>query len=124
MFFIIEKSSEETTFEFLQNSVNILWKMETQKNVNLLNSSKNEYSKFATKKWYLITSESKSDYSHEDPIKLLTKLIESILYDYSNAYILVTGNVAVTRTIAAKPNANPAVEKKKKKNNHLLQLRK
>ena len=85
MFFIIEKSSEETTFEFLQNSVNILWKMETQKNVNLLNSSKNEYSKFATKKWYLITSESKSDYSHEDPIKLLTKLIESILYDYSNA---------------------------------------
>ena len=85
MFFIIEKSSEETTFEFLQNSVNILWKMETQKNVNLLNSSKNEYSEFATKKWYLITSESKSDYSHEDPIKLLTKLIESILYDYSNA---------------------------------------
>ena len=115
MFFIIEKSSEETTFEFLQNSVNILWKMETQKNVNLLNSSKNEYSKFATKKWYLITSESKSDYSHEDPIKLLTKLIESILYDYSNAYILVTGNIAVTRTIAAKPNANPAVEKKKRK---------
>ena len=88
--------------------------METQKNVNLLNSSKNEYSKFATKKWYLITSESKSDYSHEDPIKLLTKLIESILYDYSNAYILVTGNIAVRRTIAAKPNANPAVEKKKK----------
>ena len=81
--------------------------METQKNVNLLNSSKNEYSKFATKKWYLITSESKSDYSHEDPIKLLTKLIESILYDYSNAYILVTGNIAVTRTIAAAADGDP-----------------
>ena len=63
------------------------------------------------KKWCLITSESKSDYSHEDPIKLLTKSIESIFY----AYILVTGNIAVTRTIAAKPNANPAVEKKKRK---------
>ena len=90
-------------------------KMETQKNVNLLNGSKNEYSKSAKKKkkkkWCLITSESKSDYSHEDPIKLLTKSIESIFY----AYILVTGNIAVTRTIAAKPNANPAVEKKKKR---------
>ena len=89
--------------------------METQKNVNLLNGSKNEYSKSAKKKkkkkWCLITSESKSDYSHEDPIKLLTKSIESIFY----AYILVTGNIAVTRTIAAKPNANPAVEKKKEK---------
>ena len=37
MFSIIEKS-EETTFEFLQNSV----KMEAQKTVNLLDSCKNE----------------------------------------------------------------------------------
>ena len=37
MFFIIEKS-EETTFEFLQTLV----KMETQKIVNLLNSSENK----------------------------------------------------------------------------------
>ena len=48
MFFIIEKS-EETTFEFLQNSVNILSITETQKIVNLLNNTDNEYSKFATK---------------------------------------------------------------------------
>ena len=40
-------------------------------------------------------------YSHHNPIKLLTKSIESSLYDYSDAYILVTGNIAVTRTIAA-----------------------
>ena len=33
--------------------------METQKIVNLLNSSENEYSEFATKKWYIIDSESK-----------------------------------------------------------------
>ena len=49
IFFAIEKS-EETTFEFLQNSLNILIKMETQKIANLLNSSENEYSKFATTK--------------------------------------------------------------------------
>ena len=28
--------------------------METQKIVNLLNNTENEYSKFATKKWYII----------------------------------------------------------------------
>ena len=50
--------------------------METQKIVNLLNSSENEYPKFATKKWYVIDIESKSVYSHENPIKFLTSLLE------------------------------------------------
>ena len=75
--------------------------METQKIVNLLNSSENEYSKFATKKWYVIDSESKGVYSNENPMKFLTKSIESSLCDYSDAHILGTGNIAVTRTIAA-----------------------
>ena len=38
--------------------------------------------------------------------KVLTKSIESSLCDYSGAYILVTGNIAVTGTIAAAGN-NP-----------------
>ena len=42
--------------------------METQKIVNLLNNSDDEYSKFATKKWYVSDSESKGNYSHHDPI--------------------------------------------------------
>ena len=71
--------------------------METQKIVNLLNGSDNENSKFATKKWYIIDSESNGNYSHHNPIKFLTKSIESSLYDYSDAYILVTGNIAVKR---------------------------
>ena len=71
--------------------------METQKIVNLLNGSDNENSKFATKKWYVIDSESKGVYSHHDPIKFLTKSIESSLCDYSDAYILVTGNIDVKR---------------------------
>ena len=81
--------------------------METQKIVNLLNGSDNENSKFATKKWYVIDSESKGNYSHPDPIKFLTKSIESSLCDYSDAYILVTGNITVTRTIAV-PAGSPA----------------
>ena len=83
--------------------------METQKIVNLLNSSENEFPQFATKKWYNIDSESKSSYLHHNPIKCLTKLIESSLH-YSDAYILVTGNIAVTRTTAAVVGNNP-VEK-------------
>ena len=70
--------------------------METQKIINLLNNSENEYSRFATKKWNIIDSESKGNYSHENPIKFLTKSIESSLCDYSDAYILVTGNITVT----------------------------
>ena len=49
--------------------------METQKIVNLLNSSENEYSKFARKKWHVIESETKAGYSRENPIKFLTSLI-------------------------------------------------
>ena len=69
--------------------------METQKIVNLLNGSDNENSKFATKKWYIIDSESKGNYSHENPIKFLTNSLESSLCDYSDAYVSVTGNIAV-----------------------------
>ena len=71
--------------------------METQKIVNLLNSSENEYSKFATKKSYTIDNESKGNYSHEDPIKFLTSSLESSLCDYSDAYVLVTRNITVAR---------------------------
>ena len=71
--------------------------METQKIINLLNGSHDESSKFATKKWYIIDSESNVNYSHHNPIKVLTKSIESSLCDYSDAYILVTGSIRITR---------------------------
>ena len=62
--------------------------MEKQKIVNLLNCSENEFSKFATKKWHAIDSEA----------------IESTLCDYSDAYVLVTGDISV-----AGGNANTKV---------------
>ena len=67
----------------------------------MLNSPENEYSKFATKKWYVIDSESKGVYSHENEIKFLTSSLESSLCDYSDAYILVTGNITATPNNAA-----------------------
>ena len=70
--------------------------MEIQKIVNLLNSSENEYSKFSTKKWYVKNSETKGNSSHKNLIKLLTSSLQSTsLCDYSDAYVLVTGNITV-----------------------------
>ena len=68
-----------------------------QKIVNLLNSSDNENSKFVTEKWYIIDSESKDKFSRHNPIKFLTKSIESSLCDYSDTYILVTKNIALKK---------------------------
>ena len=75
--------------------------METQKIVNLLNNTENEYSKFAIKKWYIIDSESKGNYSHENLIIFSTNSLESSLCDYSDAYIFVTGNITATPNNAA-----------------------
>ena len=88
--------------------------METQKIINLLNGTDNENSKLATRKWYVIDNESKGKYSKDDPIKFLTKSIESSLSDYFDAYILVTGNITVTRTISANLAANTPIPKKEK----------
>ena len=75
--------------------------METQKIVNLLNGSDNDNSKFETKKWCIIDSESNGNYSQNDEIKFLTRSIELSLCDYSDAYILETGNISVKRRNAA-----------------------
>ena len=76
--------------------MSISYKNGNAKIINLLNSSENEYSKFATKRLYIIDSDSKGNYSQENPIKFLTKSIESNLCDYSHADILGTENIAVT----------------------------
>ena len=70
--------------------------METQKIINLLSDSSNEESKFGTKKWYVRVSEiTKGKYKQGDIIKFETETIKSSLCDYSDAFILVTGNITV-----------------------------
>ena len=75
--------------------------METQKILNLLNGSDNDNLRFATKKWYIIDSELNGNYSQNDEIKFLTRSIVSSICDYSDAYILVTGNISATPNKAA-----------------------
>ena len=71
--------------------------METQKIINLLNDSSNEESKFTTKKWYVIDSQTKKDkYNQNNSIKFETESIKSSLRDYSDAFVLVTGDITLT----------------------------
>ena len=71
--------------------------METQRIVNLLNSSENEYSKLATKKLIRYWQRSKGWLLIPRSNKVFNKVS---LCDYSDAYVLVTRDIAVTRTIA------------------------
>ena len=53
-----------------------------------------EESKFATKIWYVIDSQNaKGKYNQNNSIKLETETIKLSLYDYSDAFILVTGDI-------------------------------
>ena len=82
-------------------------KMETQKIVNLLNDSDNESSKFATRKWYIINDQNNGQYGrrneNDSTIKFETKVIKPNLCDYSDTYILVTGDIKIV-DIAANTN--------------------
>ena len=58
---------------------------------------------------YVIGSEASGAYSENEQITFLTKSIESSLCDYSDAYILVTGNITTggNDTKAASKNCAP-----------------
>ena len=74
--------------------------MEIQKIVNLLNETDNESPKFATKKWYVINNQNNTEYGEgnkdDSSIKFDTKVIKLSLWDYSDAYILITGDITAT----------------------------
>ena len=76
-----------------------MYKMKTQKIVHLLNDTDRESSEFVTRKWYVINYQNNTEYGegneNDSSIKFETKVIKSSLCDYSNAYILVTGDITV-----------------------------
>ena len=78
--------------------------METQKIVKLLNGSDNESSEFATRKWYIINDQNNGQYGrgneNDSTIKLETKVIKPNFCDYSDAYILVTGDIELADAAA------------------------
>ena len=73
--------------------------METEKIANLLNDPKNKTSKFTNRKWYIINDQNNGQCGivnkSDSAIKFETKFIKPNLYDYSDPYILVTGDIKV-----------------------------
>ena len=71
--------------------------MEYQKVKNLLDNTPNQPTKSRTKYWVEINDDAQ--------IKYKTSVLKLSLYDYSDAYILVTGTITVPHTgTAASPN--------------------
>ena len=67
--------------------------MEYQKIANFSNDGSNKPSKFRTKNWVEINDEARGTYSRNKKIKCKTSMLRSGLCDYSDAYILVKGNI-------------------------------
>ena len=80
--------------------------MEYQKIANLLNDESNKPSKFRTRNWVEINDEARGTYPPNKQIKFKTSMLRSSLCDYSDAYILVKGNITVNNTAADGAAAN------------------
>ena len=70
--------------------------MEYRKITNLLDDSSNKISKFRTKNWVEINDELRGKYNVDKQIRFKTTMLKSNLCDYSDAYILVKGKIAIT----------------------------
>ena len=72
----------------------------------MLNGESNKPSKFRTKNWVEINNEIRDAYSPEKLIRFKMLMLRSSLCDYSNAYILIKGNITVNNTAAKGAAAN------------------
>ena len=80
--------------------------MEYQKIANLLDSASNKPSKFRTRNWVEINDDIRGAYSPNKQIRFKTAMLRSSLCNYSDAYILVKGNIPVNNTAAEGAAAN------------------
>ena len=72
----------------------------------MLENTSNQPSKFRTKNWVKINDESRGIYNVNSQIKIKTTMLKSSLCDYSDAYIVVKGNITVNNTAATGAAAN------------------
>ena len=80
--------------------------MEYQKIANLLDSASNKPSKFKTRNWVEINDDIRGAYSPNKQNRFKTTKLKSSLWDNSDAYILVKGNISVNNTAAAASAVN------------------
>ena len=67
--------------------------MEYQKIRNLLDNTPNQPTKYRTKNLIEANDEPRGTYNTNSPITFKTSMLESSLFDYSDAYILVKGTI-------------------------------
>ena len=72
----------------------------------MLDNTSNQPSKFRTKKWVEINDDVRGIYSPNKQIRFKASMLRSSLCDYSDAYILVKGNITVNNTAAAGADTN------------------
>ena len=78
--------------------------MEFQKIVNLLDitSDNKDLPKYLTKKWIEVYDQSEKNYNSNKEIRIKTPMLRSDLCDFSDAYIVVKGDI----TLEGNNNAN------------------
>ena len=103
--------------------------MESQKIINLLNHKDEDDPRFETRKWYIVNDHNNGNYNQGDDVqsivKFNTKIVKPFLCDYSDAYILVTGNIKVQNgnnaTRVAIKNCHPFTRASFKLNNEQVE---
>ena len=78
--------------------------MEFQKITNFLDitSDNKDLSKFVTKKWNEVYDQSEGNYDVKKEIRIKTSILRSDICDFSDAHIVVKGDI----TVGAPNNAN------------------
>ena len=73
--------------------------MEFQKIVNFLDTTSDgkDLPKFVTKKWVEVYDQSQENYNVNKAIRIKTSMLRSDLCDFSDAYIVLKGNITVTK---------------------------
>ena len=73
--------------------------MEFQKIINFLDATSNnkDLPKFVTKKWVEVYDQSQENYNPNNEIRIKTSMLKSDLCDFGDAYIVVKGNITVTK---------------------------
>ena len=71
--------------------------MEFQKIINLpdTTSDDKDLPRFVTKKWIEVYDQSEKNYSVNKGIRIKTSMLRSDLYDFSDAYIVVKGDITL-----------------------------
>ena len=72
--------------------------MEHQKIITLLQSTPNQTSKSRTKNWTEISDDARGMYNTISQVKFKTSMLKSSLWDYSDAYILVSRTIEIPNT--------------------------